>query len=333
MQEGQLFLLQTRSGKRGGRAAVEIAVKLVSDGLVTKDEALHMVTPEHLDIMLHPQFKDEKSAEYLESVMGQGLPASPGAAVGLIAFSPEEAERLKSVGEKAILVRDDTSPEDVGGMFAAEGILTARGGMTSHAAVVARGWGKPCVCGLGELSIDEGAKTMTLGGVTLKEGDPLSLNGNTGQVLQNEVALAAPEMSGALGTFMSWVDAARGDFAVLANADSPVDALEARKNGANGIGLCRTEHMFFDHLDEVRRMIMAPTAEAKQKAIAELLPLQRSDFGGIFEAMTELPVTIRLLDPVIDRLHTHTTCAKRETPTIAAPPTTIKIMLSFFSCE
>ena len=201
-------------------------------------------------------------------------------------------------------VRIDTSPEDVGGMFAAEGILTARGGMTSHAAVVARGWGKPCVCGLGALEIDEAAGTMTLGGVTLREGDELSLNGNTGEVLKSAVALAAPEMSGSLGTFMEWVDEAR-TMEVLANADSPKDAAEARKNGAGGIGLCRTEHMFFEHLSEVRRMIMAPSPEKKQAAIDALLPLQRADFEGIFAAMDGLPVTIRLLDPPLHEFVPH----------------------------
>ena len=296
VQEGQLYLLQTRSGKRGGKAAVEIAVDMEKEGLVTKTQALNMVTPEHLDIMLHPQFKDTDSEEYKSAVIGEGLPASPGAAVGVISFSTEETERLHAAGQAAILVRDETSPEDVGGMFTAEGILTARGGMTSHAAVVARGWGKPCVCGLGELEIDEEAGTLTLGGVTLKAGDVLSLNGNTGEVLSAGVTLAAPEMSGALGKFMSWVDDTRV-MSVLANADSPTDAEEARKNGAEGIGLCRTEHMFFDHLPEVRRMIMAPSAEAKKNAIKDLLPLQRKDFDGIFTAMDGLPVTIRMLDP------------------------------------
>uniref|UniRef100_A0A7S2B0T5 pyruvate, phosphate dikinase n=1 Tax=Florenciella parvula TaxID=236787 RepID=A0A7S2B0T5_9STRA len=304
VQEGQLFLLQTRSGKRGGKAAVEIAVSLESEGLVSKDQALHMVTPEHLDIMLHPQFKDEDSAEYTAAVIGEGLPASPGAAVGVIAFTTEETERLYAAGTAAILVRDETSPEDVGGMFAAEGILTARGGMTSHAAVVARGWGKPCVCGLADLKIDEETKTLTLNGITLKEGDFLSINGGTGEVLSSAVELAAPEMSGALGTFMEWVDDAR-KMDVLANADTPKDADEARKNGAGGIGLCRTEHMFFDHLPEVRRMIMAPDEEKKQAAIDELLPLQRADFEGIFTAMDGLPVTIRMLDPPLHEFVPH----------------------------
>lgn len=211
---------------------------------------------------------------------------------------------MHTEGKAAILVRDDTSPEDVGGMYAAAGILTARGGMTSHAAVVARGWGKPCVCGLGSLQINEAAGTLTLGGVTLKEGDELSLNGNTGQVLKCSVALAAPTMSGALGTFMGWVDEAR-TMEVLANADSPKDAAEARKNGAGGIGLCRTEHMFFEHLTEVRRMIMAPNPDAKRAAIDAILPLQREAFTGIFQAMDGLPVTIRLLDPPLHEFVPH----------------------------
>jgi len=304
VQEGKLYLLQTRSGKRGGKAAVQIAVDLVEAGMVTKAQALKLVTPDHLDIMLHPQFEDIASKQYTDSVIGSGLPASPGAAVGVAAFTTEDVERLHAAGTAAILVRDETSPEDVGGMYAAEGILTARGGMTSHAAVVARGWGKTCVCGVGALTIDERSRTAQLGSTVIKEGDTISLNGNTGEVLVGALPMAAPEMTGALGTFMGWVDEHR-TMDILANADSPNDALEARKNGAQGIGLCRTEHMFFDHLAEVRRMILAPDQESKTAAISELLPLQRTDFDGIFEAMDGLPVTIRLLDPPLHEFLPH----------------------------
>uniref|UniRef100_A0A7S2HJX9 Pyruvate, phosphate dikinase n=1 Tax=Octactis speculum TaxID=3111310 RepID=A0A7S2HJX9_9STRA len=306
VQEGKLFLLQTRSGKRSGKAAVKIATDLVKEGLVTKEQAVNLVTPENLDTMLHPQFEDEDADTYVDSILGQGLPASPGAATGIVAFTTEDVERLHKEGVKSILVRAETSPEDVGGMYAAAGILTARGGMTSHAAVVARGWGKTCVCGLGDLRIDEEGKTMTLGGVTLKEGDLLSLNGNTGEVLEGSQPMVPPKMSsGDLGVFMGWVDEIRS-MKVLANADSPADAKQARLNGAEGIGLCRTEHMFFDHLNEVRKVILASNQDEKTAALADLLPLQRSDFAGIFEAMDGLPVTVRLLDPPLHEFLPHT---------------------------
>ena len=297
VEDGQLFMLQCRSGKRTGAGAVKMAVDFVKEGLVTKEEAVQMVEPTHVDQLLHPQFKDEGA--YKADVIGTGLPASPGAAVGQIVFSTEDAEAAKAEGRKVILVRVETSPEDVGGMDAAEGILTARGGMTSHAAVVARGWGKTCVSGCGELSIDEHARTFTLGGVTLHENDWLSLNGTTGEIIRGRADLMPPTVSEDLGTFMSWVDEFR-DMKVLTNADTPEDAAAARANGAEGIGLVRTEHMFFgsgERIRTVRRMIMAKDTPSREAALDALLPFQRDDFKGIFHAMSGLPVTIRLLDP------------------------------------
>jgi pyruvate,orthophosphate dikinase len=300
VQEGKLFMLQTRSGKRAGQAAVNIAVNMVDEGLIDTSSAIMMVKPEHLNQLLHPQFKDSvESKSYKEKVVSKGLPASPGAAVGKIVFSPEEAEVAHAAGQSCILVRDETSPEDVGGMWAAKGVLTARGGMTSHAAVVARGWGKTCICGCGDLKIDEKEKTMTFGGQVFKEGDMISLNGETGEVLAGSMELKPPSISsGEIKRFMQWVDDKR-TIKILTNADTPEDAMEARKNGAQGIGLIRTEHMFFspDRINVVRRMILAPTQELRQKALDELLPFQRSDFQGMLTAMDGLPVTVRLLDP------------------------------------
>jgi len=309
IQEGKLFLLQTRGGKRVGPAAVKIAVDLVKEGLATSDQAIMTVKPEHLNQLLHPQFVSTASKDYKENVIGRGLPASPGAAVGVVVFTPQEAEMRFAKGEKCILVRDDTSPEDVGGMWASEGVLTSRGGMTSHAAVVARGWGKPCICGCGELSIDEEAGTMTIrrtssgdgsdSSVTLKAGDWISLNGDTGEIVVGKQVLKPPSLdSSDTATFMKWVDERR-NIKILANADSPSDAKEARRNGAQGIGLCRTEHMFFaeDRIDVVRRMILAKSPETRRQALDELLPMQQSDFEGILEAMDGLSVTVRLLDP------------------------------------
>mmetsp|Transcript_23857 Transcript_23857/g.37316 ORF Transcript_23857/g.37316 Transcript_23857/m.37316 type:complete len:936 (-) Transcript_23857:188-2995(-) len=297
IQDKKLFMLQCRSGKRTGPAAVRIAVDMFKEGIVTKDKALTMVEAGHLDQLLHPQFADEKA--YKDRVIGRGLPASPGAAVGQIVFSPEEAEAFKLQGGAAILVRAETSPEDVNGMHASEGILTQRGGMTSHAAVVARGWGKTCVCGVSELQVDDKGRTFTLNGRMFKSGDWVSLNGNTGEVIAGKEPLAPPTISGDLGTFMGWVDEKR-KLQVFTNADTPEDAAEARRNGAQGIGLVRTEHMFFasdDRLKAVRQMIMAETESSRKVALDKLLPFQRSDFEGIFTAMDGCPVTIRLLDP------------------------------------
>ena len=297
VQEGKLYMLQTRSGKRTGAGAVKIAVDLVEDGMIDKRRAVQIVEPTHVDQLLHPQFKDESA--YAADVIGVGLPASPGAAVGQVVFDTETAEELNSQGKKCVLVRVETSPEDVGGMNAAEGILTARGGMTSHAAVVARGWGKTCVSGCSELVVDEENRWLSLGGVKLHEGDWLSLNGTTGEVIRGQVELAPPAISGDLDQFMTWVDEFRR-LKVLANADTPEDAKTARDNGAEGIGLVRTEHMFFgtgERIMAVRRMIMAADTPTREAALNDLLPFQREDFEGIFRAMDGCPVTIRLLDP------------------------------------
>ncbi|CAN6328299.1 unnamed protein product [Urochloa humidicola] len=297
VQENRLWMLQCRSGKRTGKGAVKIAVDMVSEGLVEPHGAIKMVEPGHLDQLLHPQF--ENPSAYKDQVIATGLPASPGAAVGQIVFTAEDAEAWHAQGKAAILVRTETSPEDVGGMHAAAGILTARGGMTSHAAVVARGWGKCCVSGCAEVRVNDAEKTVAIGDKVLHEGEWISLNGSTGEVILGKQPLSPPELSGDLGTFMAWVDEVR-QLKVMANADTPEDAVTARNNGAQGIGLCRTEHMFFasdERIKTVRQMIMAPTLELRQNALDRLLPYQRSDFEGIFRAMDGLPVTIRLLDP------------------------------------
>ncbi|CAM0955574.1 unnamed protein product [Alopecurus aequalis] len=299
VQENRLWMLQCRTGKRTGKGAVKIAVDMVNEGLVNRNTAIKMVEPGHLDQLLHPQFANPGAASYKDKVITTGLPASPGAALGQIVFTAEDAEAWHAQGKSAILVRTETSPEDVGGMHAAAGILTARGGMTSHAAVVARGWGKCCVSGCSNIRVNETEKVVTIEDKVLNEGDWLSLNGSTGEVLIGKQPLSPPALSDDLETFMSWVDEVR-QLKVMANADTPGDALAARKNGAEGIGLCRTEHMFFasdERLKAVRQMIMAPTIELRQKALDCLLPYQRSDFEGIFRAMDGFPVTIRLLDP------------------------------------
>jgi len=302
IQEGTLFMLQTRNGKRSGEAAVKIAVDLVEEGLINERDALLKVLPEHLDQMLHPRFTVVESSEYQKAVISRGLPASPGAAVGRLAFTNEKVVDNKENGIPSILVRDETSPDDIEGMYSAEGILTARGGMTSHAAVVARGWGRPCVCGCTSLVIDEENGTMLItledgSQKTFKDGDTISLNGNTGEILQGAQEVAPPAIAGNLKTFMKWVDNVR-DIEVYANADTPVDAKEARKNGAQGIGLCRTEHMFFlpERIMQVRRLILGNEEQTKE-ALRELVNFQRQDFEGIFKEMDGLPVTIRLLDP------------------------------------
>jgi len=302
IQEGKLFMLQTRNGKRGGEAAVKIAVDLVGEGLIDKDTAITKVLPEHLDQLLHPRFPDVELQEYKDAVMTRGLPASPGAAVGRIAMSNERVVQNKEKGVPSIMVRDETSPDDVEGMFAAEGILTARGGMTSHAAVVARGWGKPCICGCTALNVDEakGEITLTMEDGTqksFKEGDFISLNGQSGEILKGSQTVAPPAITGNFKTFMEWVDDTR-EIDVLTNADTPPDAKEARKNGANGIGLCRSEHMFFkpERISKVRQLILGNEQQEKE-ALEELLKFQREDYEGIFTEMDGLPVTVRLLDP------------------------------------
>ncbi|KAL8195743.1 hypothetical protein R6Q57_025496 [Mikania cordata] len=299
VQENRLWMLQCRSGKRTGKGAVRIAVEMVKEGLIDTQMAIKRVETQHLDQLLHPQFEDPSA--YKNEVVAIGLPASPGAAMGQVVFSAEDAETWHAQGKSAILVRTETSPEDVGGMHAATGILTARGGMTSHAAVVARGWGKCCVSGCADIRVNDDTKVvLTVGDHVIKEGDWLSLNGSTGEVILGRQQLAPPAMSNDLETLMAWADQIRR-LKVMANADTPNDALTARNNGAQGIGLCRTEHMFFasdERIKAVRKMIMAVTPEQRKSALDLLLPYQRSDFEGIFRAMDgRLPVTIRLLDP------------------------------------
>ncbi|MDX1671103.1 MAG: pyruvate, phosphate dikinase [Balneolaceae bacterium] len=297
VQEGELFILQTRNGKRTGTAAVKIAVDFVEEGICEEEHAvLNLVEPGHLDQLLHPQLKDEEIDQ--NEILGKGLPASPGAAVGKVVFSAEEAEAAEQEGEEVILVRIETSPEDVGGMSAAQGILTSRGGMTSHAAVVARGWGKPCVAGCGDINIDYDTQSFSNGQSTIKAGDWISIDGTRGYVIKGKKPLEEPEFGENYKTFMRWVDDIR-TMDVRTNADTPEDASSARSYGAVGIGLTRTEHMFFaeERITAMRRMIVSETEEERRGALESLLPYQRDDFKGIFEAMEGLPVTVRLLDP------------------------------------
>ncbi len=294
VQDGKLWMLQTRNGKRTGTAALRIAVEMVKEGLIDKKTAIMRVEAGQVDQLLHPMF--DKKAQ--KKVIARGLPASPGAAVGQVVFSATDAEAWTSQGKKVVLVRIETSPEDISGMHVAEGILTARGGMTSHAAVVARGMGKPCVSGVPELRIDYAGKFLKLGDLVIKEGDMISIDGTTGEVIQDAVPLVFPEMTGNFGEFMGWVDQIR-KLKVFANAETPKDAQTARDFGAEGIGLCRTEHMFFDpeRITHMREMILAKNVEARTIALSKLLPYQRSDFVELFKIMEGLPVTIRLLDP------------------------------------
>ena len=305
VQEGKLFILQTRNGKRTGPAAIRIAAEMVHEGLTDKKTAVRdLVEPGHLDQLLHPAFEDRHA--YKDQVMATGLPASPGAAVGQVVFTADEAEEWKKEGKPVILVRIETSPEDVGGMDAAEGILTSRGGMTSHAAVVARGWGKPCVAGCGEIVINYRTKSFTNGHVSVREGDWISINGSTGEVILGQQALIDPELGDDFGEFMAWADEFR-PMGVRTNADTPDDAEKAIAFGAEGIGLCRTEHMFFegDRILAVREMILASTERDRRAALAKLLPFQKEDFRGIFTAMAGKPVTIRLLDPPLHEFLPH----------------------------
>ena len=296
IQQGKLYILQTRNGKRTAPAAVRIAVELVSEGLLTKEAALLKVEPSSLDQLLHKQLNpaDKKKKKPITI----GLPASPGAAVGKVVFTAEKAHDMAEEGEKVVLVRVETSPEDIEGMHAAQGILTARGGMTSHAAVVARGMGKCCVAGCSELKISEHDKIIEINGLSIKEGDLISLDGSTGEVYSGAIELMEPELSGNFGTIMQWADSIR-KLKVRTNADTPTDAAAAVKFGAEGIGLCRTEHMFFEEtrIKAVREMILAETQEGRKKALAKILPMQRSDFKALFEIMDGRPVTIRFLDP------------------------------------
>jgi pyruvate,orthophosphate dikinase len=294
IERGKLWMLQTRNGKRTAKAALKIAVDMAMEGLITREEAICRIEPGSLDQLLHPTI-DPKAER---NVIAIGLPASPGAATGEIVFSSDDAEEAKAAGRKAVLVRIETSPEDIHGMHAAEGILTTRGGMTSHAAVVARGMGKPCVSGAGSLRVDYRTGTLIAMGSSLKKGDVITVDGGTGQVLKGAVAMLQPELSGDFAAIMEWADAIRR-MKVRTNAETPADARMARSFGAEGIGLCRTEHMFFedDRIVAMREMILADTEMGRRKALARLLPIQRSDFGELFEIMAGLPVTIRLLDP------------------------------------
>lgn len=296
IERGKLYFLQTRNGKRTAPAALKIAVDMVEEGLNTKEEALLKVEPKQLDQLLHPNF-DATELKNAKAV-AEGLPASPGAACGKVYFTAADTKEMKAKGEKVVLVRIETSPEDIEGMVASEGILTARGGRTSHAAVVARGMGKCCVAGCGEVKINEAEKYFTIGDVRINEGDYISLDGTTGKVYAQAIKTVEPEITGYFGTFMKWADEVRS-LKVRTNADSPRDAIQAAKFGAEGIGLCRTEHMFFneDRIPAVREMIVAETEEQRRKALAKLLPMQKSDFIGIYEAMEGKGVTIRLLDP------------------------------------
>ncbi|MFC1755240.1 pyruvate, phosphate dikinase [Thermoproteota archaeon] len=294
IQDNKLYILQTRTGKRTAPAAVKIAVDMEKEGLINKKTAVLRVLPSQIDQLLHPMIDPNAEAD----IIAKGLPASPGAAVGRIVFTAEDAESWASKGEKVILVREETSPEDIGGMHAAEGILTQHGGMTSHAAVVARGMGKCCVAGCGALEINEQAKTVAVKEHRFKEGDFITINGSSGEVINGKVKLIHAEVTGDFGVLMSWADEFRR-LKVRTNADTPHDSEVARKFGAEGIGLCRTEHMFFDadRIMAVREMILADSLEKRQKALKKILPMQKKDFLGIFTAMNGLPVTVRLLDP------------------------------------
>ena len=302
VEQGKLWMLQTRSGKRTAKAALRIAVELANEGLISKSDAVLRVDPLSLDQLLHPTIDPRAHRR----VIATGLPASPGAASGEIVFSPDEAAQLKSDGRKVVLVRVETSPEDIHGMHAAEGILTTRGGMTSHAAVVARGMGKPCVSGAGSLRVDYAAGTMIAGGQSFKKGDQITVDGSTGQVLAGKVEMVEPQLSGEFSTLIGWADKVRR-LGVRANADTPADAKAAVRFGAEGIGLCRTEHMFFesDRIQAVREMILADDERLRRAAIAKLLPMQRADFVELFEIMAGRPVTIRLLDPPLHEFLPH----------------------------
>ena len=302
IQDKKLWMLQTRNGKRTAKAALKIAVDLCEEGLISKEEAINRVDPHSLDQLLHPSLDPDAPRDLVLT----GLPASPGAASGEVVFNSDEAERLSQEGRKVILVRVETSPEDIHGMHAAKGIVTARGGMTSHAAVVARGMGRPCVCGAGDLKIDGSGDHFTAGGRTVKKGEIITIDGAAGQVFFGEVATVQPELSGDFAKLMGWADAVRR-MKVRANAETPHDAQVAREFGAEGIGLCRTEHMFFDadRIIAVREMILAEDEAGRKAALAKLLPMQRSDFEELFKVMHGLPVTVRLLDPPLHEFLPH----------------------------
>lgn len=304
VQEGKLWFLQTRNGKRTGAAMVKIAVDLLHQGMIDEKTALMRCEPNKLDELLHPVF--DKTALKQAKVLTRGLPASPGAATGQIVFFADDAAEWHAAGKRVVMVRIETSPEDLAGMAVAEGILTARGGMTSHAAVVARGMGKCCVSGAGALNIDYKARTVEVDGVLLKEGDYISLNGSTGEVYKDKVETKAAELSGDFAELMDLADKYT-KLQVRTNADTPHDAAVARNFGAVGIGLCRTEHMFFEgeKIKAMREMILAENAEGRRKALAKILPYQQADFKGIFKAMEGCPVTVRLLDPPLHEFVPH----------------------------
>src|SRR5271156_1903090 len=302
IERGKLWMLQTRNGKRTARAALRVAVEMANEGLISREDAITRCDPAALDQLLHPMIDPNAK----RTPLATGLPASPGAASGEIVFSAEDAQQLRAAGRRAILVRVESSPEDIHGMHAAEGIVTTRGGMTSPAAVVARGMGKPCVSGVGGIRVDYRAQTMTAGGATMKKGDTLTIDASPGQVLAGKVAMREPALAGEFATVMKWADAVR-KLKVRANADTPADARAAIKFGAEGIGLCRTEHMFFDEdrIRAVREMILAEDEKARRVALGKLLPMQRADFVELFEIMGGLPVTIRLLDPPLHEFLPH----------------------------
>jgi pyruvate,orthophosphate dikinase len=314
VQQGKLWMLQTRSGKRTAKAALKIAVDMAGEGLISREEAIARVDPQALDQLLHPTLDPAAKRD----VLTKGLPASPGAASGAAVFDADTAETWAADGKSVILVRTETSPEDIHGMHAAKGILTARGGMTSHAAVVARGMGRPCVSGAGSLSIDAKAKIARVGGREVREGDLLTIDGATGEVMAGEVATIQPELAGDFGTLMEWADEVRR-LKVRANAETPLDCRTARDFGAEGIGLCRTEHMFFDaaRITAVRQMILAEDEAGRRAALEKLLPEQRSDFAEIFEVMAGLPVTVRLLDPPLHEFLPHEEAEFSEVATAA----------------
>lgn len=303
VERGKLWMLQTRTGKRTAPAALKIAVDMADDGLITREEAILRIDPLSLDQLLHPTIDPDVKP----TILATGLPASPGAAVGEIVFDAAEAEALAAQGRKIILVRVETSPEDIGGMHAAQGILTTRGGMTSHAAVVARGMGKPCVCGVGAIRVNYEEQSFSVAGRRFSKGDLVTIDGSAGRVIAGAVKMRQPELTGEFAVLMSWADAARR-MRVRANAETPVDARAARRFGAEGVGLARTEHMFFedDRIIAVREMILADDAAGRRAALAKLLPIQRGDFQELFEIMAGLPVTIRLLDPPLHEFLPHT---------------------------
>ena len=302
VEQGRLWMLQTRNGKRTGKSALKIAVDLAAEGVISRDEAISRVDPSALDQLLHPAL-DPNGVRH---VVATGLPASPGAATGKIVFDADEAERMSQLGDAVILVREETSPEDIRGMHAARGIVTARGGMTSHAAVVARGMGRPCVSGAGEISIDERAGTFTARGRTFRAGEVITIDGSKGEVLDGAVDMIEPELTGDFQTLMGWADQVRR-LKVRANAETPLDARTARGFGAEGIGLCRTEHMFFDdaRIAAVREMILADDEKGRRLALAKIAPFQKADFVELFEIMAGLPVTVRLLDPPLHEFIPH----------------------------